>query len=369
FTILGLSLSRLVFSSRSYFAILCSPIFGISLFCLITTALMNHFNGLIAGRIGLCLTVSLSVFLYFLNYKKKPVIHLRKLSRHLSLSFIAGLIFLTPLFIAADYGIFALNGADFGSYAGWGLYFQDYTLQDKFPHVAPINFTQEAFINLQQELTRTDGAWRVGNVSFFAGLASLVPKNIWPTLYTVSIAFLISQFISSLQAFVRIILYQRIKNSFRIAFFSLFLNTIFWLAASHYTPNVFGLVLLLQIVTIVFIPKKFQLRLAFGLSFLLGTLCLMYPESFAFLPLLILTQLFVRNGTFLRSIKLSVLKGKTYTVALLFLVGGMLAYIWTAESFWRCMRHLVGILGYDRPGDYVGIDKWAYLSQGIGFVD
>src|SRR6185437_8728603 len=81
FTILGLSLSRLVFSSRSYFAILCSPIFGISLFCLITTALMNHFNGLIAGRIGLCLTVSLSVFLYFLNYKKKPVIHLRILSR------------------------------------------------------------------------------------------------------------------------------------------------------------------------------------------------------------------------------------------------------------------------------------------------
>lgn len=359
FTLIGLGFCRALFRSRTYLTALLSPIFGLSVFALISTALMNHYTGAVSGKIALALSILSSIILYFFTQAKNPAISLKKVIQYQKLGFLSGLIFLTPLLITGDYGIFAINGADFGSYAGWGEYFYDYTLRDALPHSDPINFTKKAFTNLQIELTRPDGHWRVGNISLFAALNALVPKY-WATLYTVSIAFLMAQFILAMQLFARVVMLQTLKNSIRLAYLAILLNTVFWLAGAHYIPNIIGLTYTLLLVSLFLPLHRFNLRLIIANSFILGALILLYPESFAFFPFILVVMAFFRG----RLINTRIIK-----IGLFLLLSFLFAYLWTYESFWRCARHFLGILAYNRPGDYVGIDKLAYFSQGIGFVD
>lgn len=358
FTFLGLGVTQSIFRSRTFLASLLAPLFGFALFSLISTALMHYLAGAIAGQLGFLLTALISLFLILIEWQLSRIT-IKNIVKYQWTGLLSGLIFLLPLFVVADIGIFALNGADFGSYAGWGKYFQEYTLRDTLPHTTPINTTLQAFINLQNEITLPDGRWRIGNISVFTALNSLFPAY-WPIVYMACIAFLIGQFTIAIQLFTRVVLFQTQKRALILGFLSIFLTTVMWLAASHYTPNIIGLDYTLLLISLYLLTNRFNMRWVIGISIPTGGLILLYPESFAFFPFLLLGQFLVRNRIFSK---------RTFITGVVFILSMGLASFLTYDSFFHCLRHFFGIMGYNRPGDYVGIDFWAYPSQGLGFID
>lgn len=368
FTLLGVGSTRLIFPSRSYLANLLSPVFGFTLFCLISTGLLYYMTGAEAGRLGLQLTTLLAAMTYLISLRQPAPMQWARLARSQLPGFLSGLIFLLPLLLARDIGIFAINGADFGSYAGWGQYFQDYTLKQSLPIKEPVNFTLKAFTNLQQEITKADGKWRIGNISLFTALCSLLPSY-WPTLYTISIAFLLAQFTIAIQLFARIALFQKRSNALKLSYLSILLATVMWLGSAHYTPNVLGLTYTLLLVSLFLLANRLKPRLIIGTSLLVAGLVLLYPESFMFFPIILGMQLLMRDKFLWHPFTTSLFKSRILIVGIMACLTIGLAYLWTFNAFAYCMRHLFNIVGYDRPGDYVYIHFYSYLSQGIGFID
>ncbi len=369
FTIIGYGVSRYLFRQRLYWVNTLSPMLGFSIFGVISTALMYYLPGRQAGHWGLLATAFLSMIGYYFSpavpgYTRKQAI--RSFIKTHRIAFGAGLILLLPLLIAHDVGIFALNGADFGSYAGWGKYFQEYTLKEFLPHHEPINFSLKSFVNLQNNLTSPHGALRVGNVTFFTAYNAFFPQ-MWPTIYSVLIGFIVAQFTVSFQFFARVVLLQKMSIVFWLGLVSYLLNTVYWLASSHYVPNVAGFTYTLILTALYMRLTSWNLYYLIGISLIQAAMLLMYPESYFFLIGLLSTQLLAR---FNLSLKKPWYRHRLLLVGAGFIICSALSLLWAFQASGHCLRHLLyNILSYDRPGDYVWIFKWAYPSQLLGFAD
>jgi hypothetical protein len=348
---------------RSGVAISISPMIGVGVFCIIATAIMHYQTGYISGIAAATTLMLISSILFLFNRTKMPAFH--SIIRHHMPGFVAGLIFLIPLLISNELGIFALNGADFGSYAGWGSYFRDHSLMEGPPATIPINPTLSGFATLQETLANRNGAWRVGNVSLFAALNALSSAKLWPTFYMAFVGFVIGQFSLSVQLFTKYVLLQSTRSSCRITWLSILLNTVTWLAMSHYTPNVIGIVLTLIIVAITLTGLIKPFNKIFILSILFALLLLQYPESFYFLSAILLIQLCIRFPLFSKSNRYKKIIKIVSSPAIALLI----AFILTLQSFPIIWRHFISIGGYNRPGDFVGIYGWSYPSQFFGFAD
>jgi hypothetical protein len=359
----GYPIARRLFREKQELAGLIAPIISFCILSLVGTAVMYHQSGMISGIIAILGVATIAAFCaYSIEFSKSQYVIL--LRQHF-LGFLAGIIFLSPLLLSNDIGIFALNGADFGSYAGWGSYFRNHTLLDGRPSIEPINSTLAGFANLQEELVKLDGRWRVGNISVFAALNSLVPTLLWPGFYMVFIGFLVGQFSLAIQGFCRYTLLQPRSVARQVAWLSIFLNTIFWLASSHYTPNIIGLVLTLWAISLLISPQLPLNRMAVIFAIILSNLILIYPESYLFIPVILIFQLLIRDGLALFKKQRSRARDLIFTLSISF----SLVWIFTIESFPLVVRHLLSITGYSRPGDFVGIHHWSYISQGLGFAD
>lgn len=354
--------SRFVFKKSNLLAILLAPLVSFSLFTLIATNLMYFFTGQVAGSlsfIGILLIAMLAGVIYPFRSSCRSLV-----KAHLP-GMVAGVIFLAPLLLSNNLGIFALNGADFGSYAGWGSYFSHHTLIEGRPTAPYLNSTLAGFANLQEELASPHAAWRIGNISLFSAFNALVPESLWPTCYMVILAFCMGQFALATQLFCRYVLFQSTLISRQVGWLAILLNTVYWLGMSHYTPNIIGLVLTLDILAILFNVDLKRLP-KIGISLCLSALLwLVYPESSIFIALLSSLLLFFRlvfsnpSKCFKRL--------ACFLFPLPWIAVGV--FILDFQAFFTLFRHLHGVLGYYRPGDYVGIFGWGYFSQLFGFAD
>lgn len=363
FLISGMPIACVLLEKRKGVAVSISPMVGVGVFCIIATAIMHYQTGYISGiAAAITLIVILSIFFLF---DRTKIPSFRSILKQHMLGFVAGLIFLIPLLISNDLGVFALNGADFGSYAGWGSYFRDHSLMEGRPEAILINPTLSGFATLQETLANRNGAWRVGNVSLFAALNALSSAKLWATFYMTFVGFFIGQFSLSIQLFTKYVLLQSSRSSYRVAWLSILLNTVTWLAMSHYTPNVIGIVLTLMIAAIILTGLIKPLNKTFILSILFALLLLQYPESFYFLPAILFIQLCIRIPLFSKSNRYK----KIIKIVSAPVIALLIAFILTLQSLPIILRHFISIGGYSRPGDFVGIYGWSYPSQLFGFAD
>lgn len=379
FYFMGYSILILRSQSNSKFIHNLIPLVGMSLFLIITTILMYNFTGNQSGFIaGIILIIFSSITIIV---KKRFNILKDFLSNH-SLSFLAGLIFLLPLILSNEYGIFALNGADFGSYVGWGSYFADKTLLDGRPSVDAINSTLNGFANLQEELSKPNSAWRVANVSFFAALNAFFNENLWPSAYMSFVGFIVAHIVISLKLFTRYVLSQSWQSAKFIAVSAILLNTIYWLGMSHYTPNLMGIILTMIILSTIFNRYENFLLKVLLLTFFLAAMIVIYPESILFIVLLTLffyvykisihlIMIYSGKKTFLLNFNVfkQIYFKETYKTIVPLLLAILLAILVDYNSISTITRHFIVIFNYERPGDYVGIFKWSYFSQLLGFSD
>jgi len=345
-------------------AVSISPSLGASCFAIFSSFSMYYMTGRHAGQFSASLLIIISggLAIVFCNKIKLQVSEILRI--HL-LGIIAGLFFLLPLLLLNESGIYALNGADFGSYAGWGSYFLDKTLLDCRPLTLGVNSTLAGFANLQQELASPYAAWRVGNVSFFAALHAFSSAVTWPTFYMSFIAFTIGQFCLIAKLFTRHVLLQPKMISRQVGWVCLLLNTVYWLGMSHYTPNLFGLSLTVCSLTIAFsavIGTKAKVLL---LGVFLAALLVMYPESLLFIFSLSVLLLTIKGAVFRKSHPVRRSCHMIMTMIIALVIAGALV----CRPLPTVIRHLRGMLGYSRPGDFVGIHEWGYLSQLFGFAD
>jgi|GEM_PF-6926531 len=363
FLFAGLPISRLMFPRKKEISAVLAPLISLSIFGIFSTIIMYHCIGYYAGLSGSALLIVISMLCLWYGEKDGKFIFYSIRQHYVGI--IAGLIFLLPLFLTNDRGIFALNGADFGSYAGWGSYFSNHTLIDGRPSGVPINSTLAGFANLQQELAQSDSKWRVGCVSLFAALNAHVSERLWPTLYMVFVAFILGQFSQNVQIFSRYVLLQNRQTSRRVAYLSIWLNTIAWLAMSHYTPNIVGITFTLGIITLALIQGIRIFQKALALSILTALIVLVYPENLVFIILILSYQFLIR----LRFLPNFRNRTRIKEIFFTLLLSSIFVFVMTAQSFFTLERHFFSIFAYNRPGDYVGIYFWSYPSQLIGFVD
>ena len=359
----GIPITHLILSRDRSMAVVFAPVVALSIFGCIATMLMYYFTGYVAGIGALSILIGISVFMLIFKVPTRGFI--RFSIREQAVGYIGGLLFLLPLILTNDKGIFALNGADFGSYAGWGSFFREHTLVEGRPLETPINSTLAGFANLQEELARPGSAWRVGNITLFSAMNALSPAFLWPTFYMLLAAIFIGFFSLSVKMFSRYVMLQCYQVSNRIGWMSLLLNTVIWLGMSHYTPNVLGLSITLLLISLFFNPKfKFWSK-AISIMILLGLLMLVYPESLLFLSVIVFVQLCVRFIFSSRSRRWGRFFGLVFPAAL----GVLLAVVINYRTVPTIARHFKGIASYNRPGDFVGIHGWGYMSQLGGFSD
>ena len=272
---------------------------------------------------------------------------------------LAGLIYLAPLIATNQRGFFTINGGDFGSYGGWAEYFQDKTVRGAQPDPR-INPNKSGFANLLVEVSRPEGHWRIGNITYFTAMKALTPGD-WYTNYMVTVAVFLSGLTLGVVLVAKEVLGLPLRGAVFCGYGFLCCNTVFWLASAHYSPNVAGLALVHGLGALAFhILRTARWSAVPAAGLLAAATFLHYPEAFpyslVFFGFAAAALIWKRHGTW-------------RTALVLCAVVPLLAYVAMPAIFPYLWRHLMAIAGYERPGDFVGIYYWSYPLQALGVID
>jgi hypothetical protein len=272
---------------------------------------------------------------------------------------LAGLIYLAPLIATNQRGFFTINGGDFGSYGGWAEYFQDKTVRGAPPDPR-INPSKSGFANLLAEVSRPEGHWRIGNITYFTAMKALTPGD-WYTNYMVTVAVFLFCLTLGVSLVAKEVLGLPLRGAVFCGYGFLGCNTLFWLASAHYSPNVAGLALVHGLGALAFhILRTGRWSALPAAGLLAAATFLHYPEAFPY------------SLVFFGFAAAALIRRRPATWRTAALLGAgvpLLAYVFMPTIFPYLWRHLLAIAGYERPGDFVGVYYWSYPLQALGVLD